>query len=126
MGKLIKITELSKILDLVDQNTKKPQNHTLRFWEKKFRQIKPKIINKQRYYSIEQVELIKFIKYLVKDKGVTINGVKNVLNSEINKLDDHNLLSLKADYNKIYLKQKILKVLKKVKKLKEYGKKNTR
>ena len=126
MVKLIKITELSKILDLVDQNTKKPQNHTLRFWEKKFRQIKPKIINKQRYYSIEQVELIKFIKYLVKDKGVTINGVKNVLNSEINKLDDHNLLSLKADYNKIYLKQKILKVLKKVKKLKEYGKKNTR
>ena len=126
MGRLVKITELSKILDLVDQNTSKPQNHTLRFWEKEFRQIKPKIINKQRYYSIEQVELIKFIKYLIKDKGMTINGVKKVLNFEINKLDDYNLHSLKADYNKIFLKDKIFKVLKRIKKLKEYGKKNTR
>ena len=126
MGRLVKITELSKILDLVDQNTRKPQNHTLRFWEKEFRQIKPKIINKQRYYSIEQVELIKFIKYLIKDKGMTINGVKKVLNFEINKLDDYNLHSLKADYNKIFLKDKIFKVLKRIKKLKEYGKKNTR
>ena len=126
MGKLVKITELSKILDLVDQNTRKPQNYTLRFWETKFRQIKPKIINKQRYYSIEQVELIKFIKYLIKDKGMTINGVKNVLNFEKNKLDDNNLISLKIDYNKIYLKKKIFKVLKKIEKLKEYGKKNTR
>ena len=126
MGRLVKITELSKILDLVDQNTRKPQNHTLRFWEKEFRQIKPKIINKQRYYSIEQVELIKFIKYLIKDKGMTINGVKKVLNLEINKLDDYNLHSLKADYNKIFLKDKIYKVLKRIKKLKEYGKKNTR
>ena len=126
MGRLVKITELSKILDLVDQNTRKTQNHTLRFWEKEFRQIKPKIINKQRYYSIEQVELIKFIKYLIKDKGMTINGVKKVLNLEINKLDDYNLHSLKADYNKIFLKDKIFKVLKRIKKLKEYGKKNTR
>ena len=126
MGRLVKITELSKILDLVDQNTRKPQNHTLRFWEKEFRQIKPKIINKQRYYSIEQVELIKFIKYLIKDKGMTINGVKKVLNLEINKLDDYNLHSLKADYNKIFLKDKIFKVLKRIKKLKKYGKKNTR
>ena len=126
MGKLVKITELSKILDLVDQNTRKPQNYTLRFWETKFRQIKPKIINKQRYYSIEQVELIKFIKYLIKDKGMTINGVKNVLNFEKNKLDDNNLISLKIDYNKIYLKKKIFKVLKKIEKLREYGKKNTR
>ena len=126
MGRLVKITELSKILDLVDQNTRKPQNHTLRFWEKEFRQIKPKIINKQRYYSIEQVELIKFIKYLIKDKGMTINGVKKVLNLEINKLDDYNSHSLKADYNKIFLKDKIFKVLKRIKKLKEYGKKNTR
>ena len=120
MGRLVKITEL------FDQNTSKPQNHTLRFWEKEFRQIKPKIINKQRYYSIEQVELIKFIKYLIKDKGMTINGVKKVLNLEINKLDDYNLHSLKADYNKIFLKDKIFKVLKRIKKLKEYGKKNTR
>ena len=126
MSRLVKITELSKILDLVNQNTRKPQNHTLRFWEKEFRQIKPKIINKQRYYSIEQVELIKFIKYLIKDKGMTINGVKKVLNLEINKLDDYNLHSLKTDYNKIFLKDKIFKVLKKIKKLKEYGKKNTR
>ena len=126
MGRLVKITELSKILDLVDQNTRKPQNHTLRFWEKEFRQIKPKIINKQRYYSIEQVELIKFIKYLIKDKGMTINGVKKVLNLEINKLDDDNSHSLKADYYKVNIKKKTFEVLKRLNKLREYGKKNSR
>ena len=80
-----------------------------------------KIINKQRYYSIQQVELIKFIKYLIKDKGLTIKRVKNVLNLEINKLDDDNSHSLKAQI----LKNKGKKILKKIKDLKKYGKKNT-
>ena len=57
--------------------------HVLRFWETKFKQIKPKIINKRRYYNEDHVKTIKLIKFLIKDKGMTINGVKNVLKSKI-------------------------------------------
>ena len=97
MAKLINISELSKILDLVNPNTKKPLNHILRYWEKEFKQIKPKKVNNRRYYSPNQVELLKFIKYLLKNKGLTINGVKDVLKLNINKLDDYNSDSLKLN-----------------------------
>ena len=125
MKKYVSISELSKELNLVNSTTKKPLNYVLRFWEQKFRQIKPKIINKRRYYSLEQVQLIKFINFLLKNKGLTINGVKNLLNSNINKLDDYNSHSLKTDYFKKNLKEKSFKVLEKIKRLKKYGKKNT-
>ena len=78
MVRLIKITELSKILALINPTTGKPQNHTLRFWEKKFKQIKPKIINKQRYYSTQQVELFIYQSFN-QVKGLTVNGVKKAL-----------------------------------------------
>tara|TARA_Y100001958_G_C21190221_1_gene518512 strand:+ start:1010 stop:1399 length:390 start_codon:yes stop_codon:yes gene_type:complete len=123
--KYIKISELAKILNLTSNANKKPQNHILRFWEREFRQIKPKIINNQRYYSSKQVELIKFIKFLLKNKGMTINGVKNILNSNINKLDDYKSDSLKAVYYKDNIKDKTEKILEKIKKLKKYGKKNS-
>ena len=125
MKKYVSISELSKELNLVNTTTKRPLNYILRFWEQKFRQIKPKIINKRRYYSLEQVQLIKLINFLLKNKGLTINGVKNLLNSNINKLDDYNSHSLKTDYFKKNLKEKSFKVLEKIKKLKKYGKKNT-
>ena len=124
MSKLINISEASKILELVDPSTKKPQNHILRYWEKEFKQIKPKKINKRRYYSLQQVEIIKLIKFLLKNKGMTVLGVKNILNNNLNKLDDYNLHSLKTDYYKINLKKKSKKILEKVKHLKKYGKKN--
>ena len=125
MKKLIKISELPILLDLVDPKTKKPLNHILRFWEKEFPQIKPKIINKQRYFNEKNVEMLKLIKFLIKDKGLRIKGVKNVLKSGINKLDDYNSDSLKADYYKINLKSKSKKILEKILKLKNYGKKNS-
>ena len=125
MKKYVSISELSKELNLVNPTTKKPLNYVLRFWEQKIRQIKPKIINKRRYYSLEQVQLIKLINFLLKNKGLTINGVKNILNSNINKLDDYDSHSLKTDYLKKNLKEKSFKVLEKIKRLKKYGKKNT-
>ena len=91
MIKLINISEVSKILELVDPSTKKPQNHILRYWEKEFKQIKPKKINKRRYYSLQQVEIIKLIKFLLKNKGMTVLGVKNILNNNLN-IFDLNLL----------------------------------
>ena len=123
--KFLNISDLSKKLDLVDPVSKKPLNHILRYWEKEFKQIKPKILNNRRYYSSEMIEIIRLIKFLLKDKGMTINGVKNILNKKINKLDDYYSDSLKTEYYKKSLKDKSKKVLKKIKNLRKYGKKNS-
>jgi len=125
VGRLFNISEVSKIIKLVDESNKKPLNYILRYWEKKFKQIRPKKINNRRYYTEQQVEIIKLIKFLLKSKGMTISGVKNLLNLNVNKLDDYNSDSLKADYYKLSLKEKSKKLLDKIKKLKNYGKKNT-
>ena len=125
MNKLINISELSKILNLIDSNSKKPLNHVLRYWEKEFKQIRPKKINNRRYYSLEQVEIVKMIKFLLKNKGMTILGVKSILDLNINKLDDYNSHSLKAEYYKKNLKLKSKSILEKIKKIRNYGKKNT-
>ncbi len=124
MGKLITITELSKSLNLIDKNNK-PLNYIVRYWEKEFHQIKPKIINKRRYYSNNQVELIRLIKFLLREKGITIDGVKKILKKNINKLDDYNLDGLKADHYIKTFEEKSKNILDKVKRLKRYGKKNT-
>ena len=124
MVKLVTISELSKILGLIDPNTKKPLNYILRYWEKCFKQIKPKKINNRRYYSNSEINKIRMIKYLIKNKGMTITGVKKILNMNINKLDELNEFSLKTDLkNSLKLKSKL--ILKKLNKLKSYGKKNS-
>ena len=124
MKKLINISELAIKLNLINIKNKKPQNYIIRFWEKEFKQIKPKIINKRRYYSNEQVEIIKMINFLLKNQGMTISGVKNILNSKMNKLDDYNSNSLKASYFKLKIEKKSRNILEKLKKIKTYGKKN--
>ena len=123
--KLINISELSRLLNLLNTKDNKPSNHVIRYWEKEFKQIKPKIINKRRYYSVKQVELLKMIKFLLKNKGLTISGVKNVLDSNINKLDDYNSHGLKAEYYLNNFKKKSKNLLEKVKRIKSYGKKDT-
>ena len=125
MEKLIKISEVSKLLNIVNTKTKKPSNYILRYWEKEFKQIKPLIFKNRRYYSKKQVGILKLIKFLLKDKGMTINGVKNVLKSNINSLDDYDSYSLKADYHKKVIKEKSKKILEKLNKIKKYGKKNS-
>jgi len=123
MEKLLNISQLSKLLNLVNSKNKKPSNYILRYWEREFKQIKPSILKNRRYYSEKQIEIIKLIKFLLKDKGMTINGVKNVLKSNINSLDDYNSYSLKADYYKENIKIKSKTILDKIKKIKRYGKK---
>ena len=125
MTKFFSITEISKLLNLIDPITKKPLNHVLRYWEKEFSQIKPKKINNRRYYSSKQLETLKIIKYLLKNKGMTISGVKNLLNLNVIKLDDYNSYSLKAEYYKKKFRDKSKNLLNKIKNLKLYGKKNT-
>jgi DNA-binding transcriptional MerR regulator len=125
MKKYIRISEVSKIVNLIDPASKKPLNHILRYWEKEFKEIKPKKINNRRYYSTKQVEIIKLIKFLLKNKGMTILGVKNLLNLNANKLDDYDSSSLKDDYYKKTIKLKTKQLLEKIKKIKLNGKKNS-
>ena len=119
MVKLINISQLANLLNLVNSKTKKPSNYILRYWEKEFKQIRPVILKNRRYYSEKQIDIIKLIKFLLKDKGMTINGVKNILKSDINSLDDYNSYSLKADYLKENLRVKSKTILEKIKKLKK-------
>ena len=125
MNKLVKISEASRILNLIDPITKRPLNHILRYWEKEFNEIKPKKINNRRYYSQKQIETIKLIKFLLKNKGMTISGVKKFMKLNINKLDGNDHRSLNAVDYKNNLKKKIKLVLEKLKKVKSYGKKNS-
>ena len=123
--KLINISELAIELDLVNPKNNKPLNYILRYWEKEFKQIRPKIINKRRYYSDDQIKIIKTIKFLLKSQGMTISGAKNILNSTTKKLDDYNSNSLKTSYLKLDIKSKSKKILDKLRKIKKNGKKNT-
>ncbi len=125
MKKFYKISDLARILGLVNPATNRPLNHVLRYWETEFKEIKPKKINKIRYYSAEQLEIIKKINFLLKKEGMTISGAKKLLDKNINKLDVDNNISLKTEYYKKNLKIKSNKILEKINKLKNYGKKNS-
>ena len=113
------IGEVVKILDLKTRSKQKTQTHTIRYWEKEFKQIKPKILSgNRRYYNKSNVDLLKKIKFLLKDQGMTINGVKKLLNStKSNELDEISNKSISADNlrNKISNISKIIKNLKNLK-----------
>ena len=114
------IGEVAKILNLVNEKKGTLNTHTIRFWEKEFKQIKPNILNgNRRYYNNETIELLKKVKYLLKEQGMTINGVKKVLNSNNSlKLDELPNNSISSDYNiKIKLK-KISNLIKEIKNIK--------
>jgi len=75
------IGEITKELGLVDEKTGNSKTYVLRYWETQFKQIKPLIrAGKRRYYSRKDFRTIKLIKFLLKDKGLTIKGVKKILN----------------------------------------------
>ena len=125
MDKLFNISEVSKILNLIDPSTKKPLNYILRYWEKEFKIIRPLKIRNRRYYSSKQLEIIKMIKFYLKNKGMTISGVKSLILTNINKLDDDKFIGLKDQYLKAKLKKKSKIILEKIKELKKNGKKNS-
>ena len=114
------IGEVAKILNLINTKKGKLNTHTIRFWEKEFKQIKPKILNgNRRYYNNDTIEILKKVKYLLKDRGMTINGVKKVLNSNKSlKLDEFSNNSINADYNIKNKLTKISNIIKQLKKIK--------
>ena len=119
------IGETAKEINLIDKKTGQLQTHTLRYWEKQFKQIKPYIrAGGRRYYSKKNIELINYIKYLLKDKGLTISGVKKILssneslsiddsiNNDVYKPDKKSTELIKEKVKNI---SKIIKELKKIK-----------
>ena len=113
------IGEVVKILKLKSRNSQSSPTHTIRYWEKEFKQIKPKILNgNRRYYDKENIELLKKIQFLLKEQGMTVNGVKKILNkNESLKLDEtlNNSINANIIRNKISNISNILKSLKKLK-----------
>ncbi len=110
------IREVVEILGLKSKKGNSIPTHTLRFWEKEFKQLKPKIFNgNRRYYDENNIKLLKKIHYLLKDQGMTINGVKKILNSKDPlKLDETVNDSIKSQN----LKNKLVKISNIVKSLK--------
>ena len=110
------IGEVVKILNLKSRSGQNIPTYTIRYWEKEFKQIKPKILSgNRRYYDKFNVDLLKKIKFLLKDQGMTINGVRKLLNSgNSNNLDEISNKSIRTDN----LKNKITNILKIIKDLK--------
>lgn len=61
----------------------------LRFWEKEFEVIKPKKNNKgNRIYTKDDLQNLRLIHYLVKERGFTLEGAKKKLKEERKQLQD--------------------------------------
>ena len=113
------IGEVAEILNLKNTNNGKLNTYILRFWEKEFKQIKPLVLNnRRRYYDMKTINLLKKIKYLLKDEGMTIKGVKNMLDKKRFNLDDASKLPITVSDKNLKLRlNKISNILKKIKKL---------
>ena len=114
------IGEVAKILNLINKKNGNLNTHTIRFWEKEFKQIKPRLLTaKTRYYDQSSIDILKKIKYLLKEQGMTINCVKKILNSKSLKLDEFSNSFISPDNIKIRKKLKnISNLVKQIKNLK--------
>ena len=75
------ISEVAEMLGL--------EAYVLRFWEKEFSQLRPKKNRAgNRVYQQKDIDLLMQIKYLLYDKGFTIDGARNYLKSEKRSHDD--------------------------------------
>tara|TARA_B100001564_G_scaffold242375_1_gene205300 strand:+ start:284 stop:655 length:372 start_codon:yes stop_codon:yes gene_type:complete len=113
------IGEVVKILNLKSTKKGTVPTSTIRFWEKKFKQIKPKILNSnRRYYDKKTIDILKKVKFLLKDQGMTINGAQKILNAgDALKLDEipNNSINTSNLKNKLFKISKIIKNLKEIK-----------
>ena len=118
------IGEVAKLLNLINKKKGSLSTYTIRFWEKEFKQIKPKIFSGQRrYYDENTINILKKIKYLLKDKGMTLNGVKRLLNSNESNIDENYNISINQ---KKIIKSKIKNIKNIIDNIKKnHGKKNT-
>ena len=115
------IGEVSRDLGLINRKTGKLNTHTVRYWEKEFKQIKPKIFaGKRRYYDEKTILILKKIQFLLKEKGFTISGVKKYLINESSfNLDETSNTTINT--SKKNLKSKLEKISNIVKEIKKLG-----
>ena len=112
------ISEVAKILNLVNKKNGKLSTHTIRFWEKQFKQIKPYVFSgKRRYYDDKSILILKKIKFLLKNKGMTIKGVKIELQNTKSELDEFDNKTI----NKKNIKNKLSKIASIIKSIKSNG-----
>ena len=112
------IGEVAQILELIDKKSGKLSTHTIRFWEKEFKQIKPYIFaGIRRYYYDNSILLLKKIQFLLKDKGMTLKGAKKALQKDNSDLD----LDDNKTINKKNLKTKLKKLSNLLKNIKDNG-----
>ena len=105
------ISEVAELLNLINPKTGKISTHTLRFWEKNFKQIKPKILSgNRRYYSNKDINFLKIVHELLKKQRFTIEGAKRALNTQTFKLDDTVDESIKNKNFKASLKKRASKI----------------
>lgn len=70
--KFYRIGDVAEILEI-------PQS-TLRFWEKEFAELRPKRnTGQRRLYTPNDIELLRVIRFLLKDKGLTLDGAREHL-----------------------------------------------
>lgn len=72
------IGEVAKILAV--------PTHVIRFWEKNFPRLKPVKYNGRRYYSADNIHLLKEIKDLLYNQGYSVKGAALYLKSPISKI----------------------------------------
>ena len=112
------ISEVAKILNLVDRKTGKLSTHTLRFWEKEFKIVKPHIFaGNRRYYDVKTINILRKIQFLLKIKGMTIKGVKKQLEYNNSELDEQ----YNKTINKKIIRTKLNKIVKIIKEIKTDG-----
>ena len=113
------IGEVVRIIGLKSKKGQSIPTHTIRYWEKEFKQIKPKILNgNRRYYNQKNIELLKKVHFLLKEQGMTIKGVKKILgNKDFLQLDEtkNNSINPTEFKNKLVEFSNLLKKLKKIK-----------
>ena len=81
-ARVMKAPEAFRTISEVSEQLDVPQ-HVLRFWEAKFSQVKPlKRAGGRRYYRPDDIDLLKGIRALLYNEGLTIKGVQKVLREQ--------------------------------------------
>ena len=115
------IGEVAKILNLINKKNGSLNTHTIRFWEKEFKIVNPIILaGRRRYYDEKSIEVLKKIKFLLKNQGMTIKGAKRALETSHSfNLDDSINKSIKVSKKNLVLKKKVAKISKLIKEIKD-------
>ena len=115
------IGEVAKILNLINKKNGSPNTHTIRFWEKEFKSVNPIILaGRRRYYDEKSIEVLKKIKFLLKNQGMTIKGAKRALEIHDSfNLDDSINKSINKDKKNLVLKKKVAKISRLIKEIKD-------